>query len=142
MLKISKLADYSVLLICHLSALPERVVSANTAAQETRIPLPTVTKLFKLLLDAKLLSAVRGAQGGYRLAKSAAHITLADVLLAVEEIAITGCVASTCDCALIDRCTLQGNWRVLNDQVQGLLSGISIQEMRAPLSVTEGALHG
>src|SRR3546814_11369215 len=73
---------------------PERTHTGQELAERTRVPLPTVAKLLKALTRAQLLESLRGAHGGYRLARSAEKISVADIIGALEgPIAVTACSA-------------------------------------------------
>src|SRR5215471_12033777 len=84
MIILSKLADYGVIVATHLAAFPDRQVNASTVAAETRLPQATVAKLLKALAHAGLVTAARGAGGGYRLARSATAISVAEVVAAID----------------------------------------------------------
>jgi len=84
MLKLSKLTDYGTLLMTTLAAAPEAVRNAQELAAETHVSPPTVAKLLKRLVRARLVESTRGAHGGYRLARSPQEITVAEVVRALE----------------------------------------------------------
>ena len=67
MIILSKLADYGVIVATHLAAYPERQATAAAIAVATRLPPATVAKLLKAMAHAGLVTATRGAAGGYRL---------------------------------------------------------------------------
>ena len=60
------------------------VEAARSLAQETGVPLPTAQKLMGQLAGVGLLTSVRGAGGGFALARPAQNISLADIVEAVE----------------------------------------------------------
>ena len=84
MIILSKLADYGVIVATHLAAYPDRQVTAGTVATETRLPQATVAKVLKALAHAGLVAATRGAGGGYRLARLATSISVAEVVAAID----------------------------------------------------------
>ena len=86
MIILSKLADYSVIVATHLAAHPERQETAASIAAATRLPPATVAKLLKALAHAGLVTATRGAAGGYRLARLPAAISVAQVVAAIDGI--------------------------------------------------------
>ena len=90
MIILSKLADYGVIVATHLAAHPERQANAAAVAAATRLPQATVAKLLKALAHAGLVTATRGAAGGYRLARLPAAISVAEVVAAIDgDIGIT-----------------------------------------------------
>jgi DNA-binding IscR family transcriptional regulator len=78
MIILSKLADYGVIIASHLAANPERQITAGVLAEETRLPRATVAKLLKVLAHGNIVAGARGAQGGYRLARDATRISVAE----------------------------------------------------------------
>src|SRR5690349_4139661 len=92
MIILSKLADYGVIIATHLATGPERQVTASQVAQETRLPPATVAKVLKALAHAGVVIGTRGASGGYRLAREAERITVAEVVAAIDgDIGVTQC---------------------------------------------------
>jgi len=76
MIILSKLADYGVIVATHLALAPDRQENAASVAAATRLPLATVAKLLKALAHAGVVTATRGAAGGYRLARPASVISV------------------------------------------------------------------
>lgn len=129
MLRIGKLADYALLIV---DCLAKEAGQLTTEAIATRIhvPLPTVRKLLKLLIDAEILRSQRGVHGGYRLARSAEQISVADVLQAVEgPPGLTQCAQDEEGCDLAADCELKDNWHFISDIIQGQLERITIADM-------------
>ncbi len=131
-MRLSSLADYAVVM---MSACARHCGQArlNTLllAEETGIPQPTVQKLVSKLSHAGLLRSVRGAGGGFKLARPAAAVTLADIIEAIEgPIAMTSCVdTGKHDCGLEGSCKVQPHWPVVNDAVRGALANINLTSL-------------
>lgn len=136
MLKISRLADYSMVLMHGLSQPDSNLYSATQLADQSSIPLPTVSKVLKLLSDAGLVTATRGVQGGYRLARTPSTTSVADVIAAIDgDLALTECSETLDQCALSGSCQLRSNWQYISKQVQQMLSQISIADMQQPIEL-------
>lgn len=135
-MRLSSMADYAVLT---MSAAARHCggarLNAAQLAEETGLPVPTVAKLVSRLSAAGLLKSVRGAHGGFKLARPAAAITLADIVEAVEgPIALTACVeAGKHDCNLEPECSLRPRWPRVNEALRGALAGIALAELSAPV---------
>src|SRR5512147_1492044 len=101
MLRITKLTDYALVVLSHMASRPAQGLTSTSAARLTGIPQPSVSKILKSLARSGVVVSERGAQGGYRLARTASELTVADVIDAVEgPIALTECSAqdsSTCE---------------------------------------------
>jgi FeS assembly SUF system regulator len=131
-MRLSSLADYAVVMMaaCARHCGGSRSNAAQLA-EETGIPLPTVQKLVSRLSSAGLLRSVRGAGGGFKLARPAAAVTLADIIEAIEgPIAMTSCVETgRHDCGLEGSCRVQPHWPVVNNAVRGALAGINLTSL-------------
>src|SRR5262245_58743947 len=100
MLRIGKLTDYALLILGQL-AKSEHFMSANALAGILHLSAPTVSKILKMLSEAGIVSSLRGAEGGYKLALPASGITLADIIISMEgEFALTECCTSKNLCAI------------------------------------------
>lgn len=131
MIKISKLADYAMVLMHRLSPDSSASCSAKQLAAATAIPLPTVSKVLKLLSEANLVRAHRGAQGGYWLATPPEQIAVTQVIEAIDgPFAITECNLSESSCSLSVCCELRSSWQFINQQVVSVLEKISLQDMQ------------
>lgn len=84
-MKLTKRGHYSVKALLDLSLQASSLASVNAIAQRQNLPAPYLEKLLIELRRANLVISVRGAQGGYRLAKAAADISLGEILTAVGE---------------------------------------------------------
>jgi FeS assembly SUF system regulator len=133
MIILSKLADYGVIVATHLAAYPERQVTAATVAAETRLPQATVAKVLKALAHAGLVAAARGAGGGYRLARNAAAISVAEVVAAIDgDIGLTQCSVHVEECARTNYCPTRPHWAAINRAVGQALSAVSLDAMLTP----------
>ena len=116
MLRISRLTDYGTLVLAHLSSTDTTPTSAADVAAAIGIASPTVSKLLKLLAKADLVTSTRGAQGGYRLARTAADISAADIIDALEgPVHITECSATDSNCDFEATCNVGGAWQRMRD---------------------------
>ncbi len=130
MLRISKLTDYGTVLLAHLAAHQASVCSAADVAQSTGIAVPTVSKLLKSLARAGLVTSMRGANGGYRLARPPQNITAADVIDALEgPVSITECSASDGDCEHEGVCSVGGAWQRINVAIRRALQDVTLNDL-------------
>ena len=130
MLRVTKLTDYATLVMTVLAAAPDAVLSANELAERAGIELPTASKVLKPLAQAGLVDGFRGANGGYRLARDAREVSLADIVEAMEgPLAMTECSIHEGQCGMEDSCNVRGNWQRVNDVIAKALRDISLHEM-------------
>ena len=137
-MRLSHLADYAVVLMTAAARRPVAArLSATELAGETGVPLPTTQKLMGQLAACGLLSSVRGAGGGFALARPAAEISLADIVEAVEgPIAMTVCSGheGVSDCALDAHCRVKPHMGVVGNAVRGALGAVSLTSLCGPAS--------
>jgi FeS assembly SUF system regulator len=133
MLRVSRLTDYATVVMTCIAAHPAEVLSAVQIADETRLELPTVSKLLKALGHAALVESFRGVNGGYRLARPAGEISLAEIVEAIEgPIGMTECSSIPGLCNQEKRCTVRANWVRVNEIVLEVLQGITLEQMTMP----------
>jgi FeS assembly SUF system regulator len=146
MLRISRLTDYATVVMTCLAASPGDVLSTAQIAECTRLELPTVSKLLKLLGRAGLVESFRGVNGGYRLARAATDISLAEIVEALEgPLGMTECSVAAGQCDFEAHCSVRGNWQRINQAVGGALKAMSLADMLQPTkpsAPTMPMMHG
>jgi Rrf2 family protein len=128
-LKLTVRSYYSIKALLDLSLQPKLGVTSVTAiARRQDLPAPYLEKLLIDLRRAGLVKSIRGAQGGYKLARSAATISLKDIFTAVGEvmefplpIESTGTIAAD----WVARSVSQR----LQEKMQTALAGISLADL-------------
>jgi len=111
MIRMSKLTDYAIVLLAHL-ARAGCTLTAQELARQSRVPLPTVSKLCKELSRAGLVASHRGRHGGYALARCAEEISVAEIVEALEgPIALTDCGDPAGErCGIEAWCLAKASW--------------------------------
>ena len=133
MIILSKLADYGVIVATHLASVAPNQVNAVHLAADTRLPQATVAKVLKLLAKAGIVSAVRGAAGGYRLARHAQAISVAEIVAAIDgDFAMTQCTSKIGPCDRLHYCPTRPHWHRINQAVGDALGSITLGEMIQP----------
>jgi FeS assembly SUF system regulator len=141
-IRLSKLADYGIVMMTHMARHPERQHNAAEIAMESHIPQPMTSKILKTLARAGLLVSHRGAKGGYGLARPAGAITVADVIKALDgPIALTACIEDgPGECEIEWVCPARANWQRINDAIRQALDGITMAEMAQTVPAAFGVL--
>jgi FeS assembly SUF system regulator len=141
MLRISKLTDYAILMMVELARDGE-MLSAHALAERVHVEVPTASKVLKLLAGHDLLESYRGANGGYRVSRAAAEISVAEVIAAIEgPIAMTECSVEEGLCSQEDNCDLRSNWQRISQAVAQALRDVSLAEMSTPVSRASNPLQ-
>lgn len=82
------------------------------------------------LKRAGLVSASRGAYGGYRLARAPDRISLGEVIRAVEgDLELVECVGAPHACDRVTSCVTRDIWALLSQKVIQLLDSIDLQDL-------------
>jgi FeS assembly SUF system regulator len=144
MLRVTKLADYGIVMLTYFASNSESTFNARDVAKEVRLPQPVVSKILKLLARHGLLASQRGTKGGYGLAKPPQDITVAEIIRALEgPIAVTECTDSIHgDCGLQVGCPVRTNWHLINRAIHDALEKITLAEMTQPLPQPLVSLNG
>lgn len=142
MFRLNKLTDYAIVLMTHIAHCPAPSLhSARELAEGTQLPLTTVGKVLRELLDHRLVTSHRGTKGGYALARSAADITVAEIIGAFEgPIGFTECNTTPGCCDLERSCTVRYNSGVIGKALQHALEGIRLSDLTKPMH--EGGTGG
>src|SRR5699024_1725442 len=87
--------------------------------------------ILKTLGQHNIVVSQRGAQGGYRLARPASEITVAQVLDALDDqpFGLTECTANPGACAVEADCQIRTNWYRINNMVRQTLECVNIADM-------------
>ena len=106
-------------------------VALAAISQRQHISLSYLEQLFGKLRRQELVESTRGPGGGYALGRDAADITVADIIVAVDEpIDATGCAGKE-NCMGDDagRCMTHDLWASLNTKMIDYLSSISLKKL-------------
>jgi FeS assembly SUF system regulator len=123
------LTDYAVVVLARMGEGGDTPLqSAPGLATRTGLPEPTVAKVLKILAQAGIVEGLRGARGGYRLAKPLAAIPLSEVIVAFDgPIALTACVdGGSGQCESEALCPVRGRWDPVNSAIRSALENITV----------------
>jgi Rrf2 family protein len=128
-MKVSHKSEYACIAMMELAAnyqagQPTRIKSI---AEAHGINSGFLVQILLQMKNAGLVASVRGASGGYQLAKHPEDISLADILNCVEDRnqARSGASKTASAAALV----LQSVWRDIQAEEQRLLEGLSLAEL-------------
>jgi Rrf2 family transcriptional regulator, iron-sulfur cluster assembly transcription factor len=137
LMKLTTRGQYSVKAMLDLSLQPGYgPASVSEIATRQQLPMPYLEKLLIELRRAGLVKSLRGAQGGYKLAKKPTQISLSDILVAVGESMVvdkpdldkSGSPQRTDTNLAADWVTLMV-WSRLNEKLQAALASISLADL-------------
>jgi FeS assembly SUF system regulator len=139
MIRLGKLTDYGLVLMTQMARQPKTELhTARGLAAASALPLPTVRKLLKILLQSGLLESHRGIKGGYTLNREPNSISLAEIVSALEgPLALTECSMETTGlCDLEPSCPIKDNQRIINQVIRGALAQVMLSDLVRPMQLT------
>lgn len=117
-------------------------ISLAEISERQGISLSYLEQLFAKLRKHNLVASTRGPGGGYRISRELSAVAIADIISAVDE------SVDATHCGGKENCRTHGNqrgrclthdlWAELSQQIEGFLSGISLQDLidRQPLETS------
>lgn len=119
-------------------AAPDSILTAREISQRSSLPLPTVSKVLKLLTRASLVVSSRGVNGGYTLARVPKSIRVSEMIDALEgPTAMTECAHGQTTCEFQSQCLAKEPWQKINRVVRKALAALSLADM-----AKSGVLNG
>jgi Rrf2 family transcriptional regulator, iron-sulfur cluster assembly transcription factor len=109
----------------------EGCVPLSAIAERQRLSLAYLEQLFAKLRRAGLVESARGRTGGYRLARAAAGISVAEIMDAVDEdVKMTRCGGEDASpCLPGERCITHGLWDALGTHINSFLASVTLQQV-------------
>ena len=127
-MKLSSKTHYG-LMACHILArnYPDIPVSASALENHISVSGKYLEKIMRMLSCRGIITATRGANGGYFLAKPPKDITIGDIVRALEDdMEIIECVkeGGKCKC-----CPSSAVWKRLYEGINTLLDSMTLEQM-------------
>lgn len=127
-MKLSSKTHYG-LMACHILArnYPDKSVSASMLEKYIAVSGKYLEKILRMLSKRDIISASRGAQGGYYLARAPKEITIGEIVRVLEDdMEIIECVSKDGKCKC---CPTSNVWKRLYDGINGLLDSMNLEQM-------------
>jgi FeS assembly SUF system regulator len=137
-MRLSRLADYAIVLMTHVAQHPAESHAAAESAAATRLPVPTVARVMARLCRGGLLTSERGVKGGYRLARPAAQIPVGAVVSLFDgPVRLTRCAQSgPRQCEVESLCPSRIGLQRLNIAVRQALDDVTLAELAQPVAAS------
>lgn len=104
-------------------------VTLAAISKRQEISLSYLEQLFGKLRRSKIVGSVRGPGGGYYLARPGNKITVADIVVAVDETLDATKCGGKGNCHDDQQCITHELWMGLNDNILGYLKGVTLQQL-------------
>ena len=131
-MKLSTKGKYGLYAMIFLAQRQGEGPQSLKAFGELNLPDASLEQLLGSLRRAGLVSAVRGAQGGYLLSREPDKITVKEILEAMEgPLRFADCVSDpeTQPCAHSGDCPARGVWEYLTGEINALLDRITLSDI-------------
>ena len=134
MIKISKMADYAVVVVFSVDSIfkkTSKFVTSEEVSNESGLGLPTTNQIIKSLSKGGILSSRRGVGGGVKLAKGLGDITLLEVIQSIDgDVEVTDCAKKKSECcSIVSICPVSDSWKIVNEKIVEVLRNIKIKDM-------------
>lgn len=125
------MTDYAVVILAEMAQGGGGLLTASGLSTKTGLPEPTVAKVLKLLARGDMIESARGINGGYKLRRDPAAISMASVITALEgPVQLTSCVHGSDECCSHSvNCSMKGKWNPVNAAMQKALEDVSLAQM-------------
>ncbi len=125
-MKLSSKARYGLKAMCELAIHYDEVVSISHIAESTKTSEAYLEQLMAILKKADLIISVRGAGGGYKLAKSPQDISVGEIIRALEDdLKFVDCIDEPCE----NKCKCYSVWQKLYDTINNALDNMKLIEI-------------
>lgn len=132
MLKVTKQADYGLLLIAAIASHYNegKFVSLKYISEERKLPYRFLGKIVAPLKRVGILESQEGVSGGYRLARHPSAIPVREVLEALgEHLSLVPCVRSEEGCPRFCQCFSKKFWQKMQASVDSFLSAYTVADL-------------
>ncbi len=133
-MQITQTADYAVRTVVYLALhRKDGPVAAANIAREMTIPVDYISKVVQALSRAGLVESVPGRNGGARLARDPAELSMLEIVEAVDgPVALTRCVTRPGACPRDSYCIVHDFWKSTQKGLVSVLSGTKISDICWP----------
>lgn len=136
-MRISAESDYACRALLELSLKWQGkcLVQVSIIAEKQGIPIKYLEQILLQLKNAGLINSVRGKYGGYKLAKSPAEISLAEVLRRIK-----GPILQVSDTAARKESVFSGIWKEIEGSIVKILENINFEDIANKAKGMEGVM--
>ena len=134
-LQISRKIDYGLRAMIFLASVADgSVVPFREIAKAMHIPEDFLAKILKTLVDGALVRSVRGAHGGYALAKPSPDISFLEIIEAIDgPVQLNVCLTEGKDgCGFTQSCTMHGIWQQGQERMLEVYRASRLDQLAMP----------
>jgi len=135
-------SDYALRALLELASHHgRRPLQTGEIAMRRAIPESYLEQLLTVLRKAGFVASMRGPQGGHTLAVHPSKITAGDVVRALDgPVVVMDCLNASDSCGQSSACSLQSLWIEVRSAVEGVLDGVTIEDLAARQQAEDGPI--
>jgi Rrf2 family protein len=120
---ITRETDYALRCVLYLARTGKKVASVGEIAANMDIPKSFLAKILQRLVREGLVESSRGASGGFWLVRNPEHITILEVMTAMQGVTpINTCAVDKHRCRSSAHCTVHPIWTEIRTEVERRLA--------------------
>ena len=120
---VTRETDYAVRCVLYLARQQDQITSVSEIAEQMHIPKSFLAKILQRLVRDGIVESLRGVNGGFRLLKNPNHITLLEVLTAIQGIApVNNCAIDKRRCSMSSHCGVHPVWLEIRREIERRLA--------------------
>ncbi len=130
-MRLTRAGEYAIRSLRFLASRPEaRWFAIQEIAEAEDIPPQFLAKVMQRLTQTGLVQSACGKTGGYRLARPASEVALADVILAMEgPISLNACLLYPQECRFSGECRMHPIWAEAQEAMLRVLKKYHLSEI-------------
>ncbi len=141
-MKLSTRGKYGLYAMYYLAEHKDEGPQSLQSIASTGVPKQYLEQLLGNLRRAGLIHSVRGAQGGYQIARPPGEITILDVIDAMEgPLELSECMTDEGHCDRSCQCPVRRVWQKLTDSINRELADVTLDEMLPANNECEAIPH-
>lgn len=130
-MRLTRAGEYAIRSLRFLASRPEtRWFAIQEIAEAEEIPAQFLAKVMQRLAQSGLVQSACGKTGGYRLARPASEVTIADAVVAMEgPISLNTCLLYPRECRFVKECRMHPIWAEAQEAMLAVLKKHCLSEI-------------
>ena len=130
-MQLNSTSKYAVRILSYIANRhQERLLSAKELSDTLHIPYKFLTKIMTELVKSNFVISIRGRDGGYKLARSAASITIMEILNQFNELTTQDqCVLGIGVCDGNNKCSMHDQWVKPKELMQKMFEETTLENL-------------
>ncbi|HZW99875.1 MAG TPA: RrF2 family transcriptional regulator [Trueperaceae bacterium] len=129
---VSTKAQYGMRALVEVALSGREPISLKTVAERQLLSQQYLEQIFASLRRAGIVESVRGARGGYRLARPEDQIDTLEVVELLEgSVAPVACLDDNDSCVRVGNCSTESLWRQVDHAVRQVLGSTTLADLVA-----------